>query len=1007
MDRVPRRLAAWWRTLDDPGRRHATLLALVSLGYLAHYLVYCWPQPFFIEDAGISFAYARNLVDGEGLVTYPGGERVEGYSNALWTFLMALLYALGIPLWTGAKVAGAVFGLLTLPLAYLLVKQARPGAQDDVALLAPVMLAASPQFVVWNSSGLENSLFCVLLAGATWRLVAEMQAERDGGRAGFPWSALLYVLLCMTRPEGLMYAGIGLFGRVLGAIAVRRPLPVLAWLAVFAVPFGLYNAWRYWYFAWPFPNTYYAKLGKGTTFKPWSWSGGGWKYVKNWFMQHSVVYMLPLLGLAMTGLRRRRRALTVLLLVAVTVVLLWDGRAGIQEFEPDWWMPIRRKWVHVRVWTLAAACALLGLATLNTPGWRARGLLWTNACAGVFFALYSGGDWMKAHRWFNLVSVSLFPVLAIGLGELLDLLPGMAARLRLPRGPWLLQRGLSVRVLLVLLAGGYWVAQETWHTNEFANNPETSVRDVHRRVKYMTWVQRQLDLDEVTLLDVDMGAHMYFTDWAIADIAGLVDVPMAHHRRYPREFVQQYIFEERNPDFAHVHGGWARSSKIPTHTEWKERYLELPGYPIGGRKLHVGNHVRKDLFITDTGEGPPDSAQRFGDEVHLVHLAVPSPEVAAGELLFVDTTWQAGFRDAFEVLLFLDDGAGGRTVQAVEPGYGWYPPEDWGSTEQVAGRFRVALPEGLAEGSYRLGVVVIDQRSGEVLPHAGTVREARSAEDAAEALEGEVDSGPESERGGELYLPGEWLTEIEVQVVPAERAYAEAEADAAAALDLAQGDDCDATWPRFKDATRHVLADLDWRSAHEEGVREALAACLVRRAAGTGDEAERIELLVEARGWDRHQDDLVLAARSLAAVLSERGHAAREAADWELAYASYRDALRLDPRLSWIRRHAETARDHALGLVEEERPEPPVVPASPARPAKEALEGAGPADRPLIRKRLDGEGAQVGKAKGKAKAKGKGGRHVDKGYIDGRGTKNPPGRDGAAEPPPGPPTPPI
>lgn len=105
----------WWQRLDEQGRRHASWLVVCGLIYIGHYLVYCIPQPFFIEDAAITFTYAEHLVAGEGLVTYPGGERVEGYSNALWTFLIALLYALGLPSWTSAKILGAVFGVLTPP----------------------------------------------------------------------------------------------------------------------------------------------------------------------------------------------------------------------------------------------------------------------------------------------------------------------------------------------------------------------------------------------------------------------------------------------------------------------------------------------------------------------------------------------------------------------------------------------------------------------------------------------------------------------------------------------------------------------------------------------------------------------------------------------------------------------------------------------------------------------------------------------------------------------------
>ena len=89
MDQVPQRLWRWFRAQDDQTRRHASVLVALGAAYLGHYLVYCTAQPFYIEDAGISFAYARNFVDGEGFATFPGGERVEGYSNALWTFLVA------------------------------------------------------------------------------------------------------------------------------------------------------------------------------------------------------------------------------------------------------------------------------------------------------------------------------------------------------------------------------------------------------------------------------------------------------------------------------------------------------------------------------------------------------------------------------------------------------------------------------------------------------------------------------------------------------------------------------------------------------------------------------------------------------------------------------------------------------------------------------------------------------------------------------------------------------
>ena len=68
-------IASRWLALSERERIHVHVLTLLSVGYVLHYLVF---SAYFIEDAGISYSYARHLVDGEGLVAYPGGERVEG-----------------------------------------------------------------------------------------------------------------------------------------------------------------------------------------------------------------------------------------------------------------------------------------------------------------------------------------------------------------------------------------------------------------------------------------------------------------------------------------------------------------------------------------------------------------------------------------------------------------------------------------------------------------------------------------------------------------------------------------------------------------------------------------------------------------------------------------------------------------------------------------------------------------------------------------------------------------
>ena len=51
-------------------------------------------QAWVCDDAFISFCYAENLTHGLGLV-YNAGERVEGYTNFLWTLWVALGMKLG------------------------------------------------------------------------------------------------------------------------------------------------------------------------------------------------------------------------------------------------------------------------------------------------------------------------------------------------------------------------------------------------------------------------------------------------------------------------------------------------------------------------------------------------------------------------------------------------------------------------------------------------------------------------------------------------------------------------------------------------------------------------------------------------------------------------------------------------------------------------------------------------------------------------------------------------
>ncbi len=209
-----------------------------------------------IDDAGISFAYARNLALGHGLVAQPGVLPVEGYSNPLWVFLLAAFSALRLfdPLWTPKLLSlGLTFGTFAL-LDRLL---ARMGVGAPASALALGLLGVESGFVIWTFSGLENPLYACLFVGLTLLSLRTIQQETPPKLALF--AGLIAAGLALTRPEGMLFAV--LFPLALVFSSTRRLAPLGPYLAALALPVAAHLAMRLaWFGAW-LPNTYAAKGG--------------------------------------------------------------------------------------------------------------------------------------------------------------------------------------------------------------------------------------------------------------------------------------------------------------------------------------------------------------------------------------------------------------------------------------------------------------------------------------------------------------------------------------------------------------------------------------------------------------------------------------------------------------------------------------------------------------------------------------------------------------------------
>jgi hypothetical protein len=301
-------------------RRRCAVAALLALLMLAWGIADA--IPFVTDDAFISLRYAERLLAGDGL-TWTDGERVEGYSNLAWVLLCALLGATGLDLLLAARLLGVACTAATI---WLLARRFR-GTWAG-ALLAVAFAAAAP-VPVWAIAGLELPL--VLLAAVAGFLAWERDPPRGRARAG---AGAWFALLCLTRPDSPLFAGIAMLGAVAEAGLARGRrwqalrgslglllLPALAVLGQLAFRLAYYGEWL--------PNTARVKLAVGEA----AWTGG------LWYLQAALPVFAPLLPAALFGfavaLRGPRRVVPLALALAAAAWCVYVASVA-GDFFPAW-----------------------------------------------------------------------------------------------------------------------------------------------------------------------------------------------------------------------------------------------------------------------------------------------------------------------------------------------------------------------------------------------------------------------------------------------------------------------------------------------------------------------------------------------------------------------------------------------------------------------------------------------------------------------------------------------
>jgi len=446
---------------------------------------------FVNDDAYISFRYARNLAE-HGALVFNLGERVEGYTNFLWTLLLAAGLKLGAPPEIASRVMGLGFGIAGIFIVGRISRLASAGRTQLGHVIAPLLMGASSAYACWCTGGLETQLFVALALCGTWRLLIEVQRG-----SGFI-SAVAFALAAMTRPEGLVLFALGAAFRPVARLyhqGRRWPGPrevvfAATFVGLFALIYGPYFLWRWNYYGWPFPNTYYVKAFGD----PLAAAKMGAYYMRRFAEDHAA-WFAALLILAAAQSRR------------------WSRRQSQRQLQetPN---HMRRELPQQHLPAHAQAAAKTGTLVR----------LWALGLIS-FYTLYAikvGGDFMGLYR---------FVLLIIPLGALLvqESLMELGAALR----PWVGRPVLAIAALCLAAAQ----AITSFHMSHTAmtvvgadrgiDTPAYLAHYVEERLPIGKWLARHARPDDLMTLG-GAGVMAYHAGIRGYDIFGLVDETIAH-----------------------------------------------------------------------------------------------------------------------------------------------------------------------------------------------------------------------------------------------------------------------------------------------------------------------------------------------------------------------------------------------------------------------------------------------------------------------------------------------
>lgn len=254
-----------------------TCLSLVACFYiiLPTYWVYSiLGRPLTgIDDAMIFFVYARHFADGYGIVYNIAGEHVEGFTSLLYFLICSAFYRFSDhPQWlifSYHLLMTLLSTLLMLRMLSILSEKANLSFFKRYLIywLFLAWLFINPLYYHWNVvSFMDISTYTLLLVAAYGYFCFMLcrMTHRDLFLAQI-MTSLWIILILLCRPEGMLWGLVYLLNIYgVSLYQQKKVIPAIKAMLLPAVTYGLgltgLTLFRQYYFGYPLPNTYYAKV---------------------------------------------------------------------------------------------------------------------------------------------------------------------------------------------------------------------------------------------------------------------------------------------------------------------------------------------------------------------------------------------------------------------------------------------------------------------------------------------------------------------------------------------------------------------------------------------------------------------------------------------------------------------------------------------------------------------------------------------------------------------------